>query len=288
LAWYDRSGQRIRELPQVAVGESPALSPDGQFAAVQKRLATANDIWLADLVRGSATRLTFSSGLSTAPTWSPDGKRIAYRVRSGTTGIYEVDVNGNGKERLLAPTDGIPLSWSTDGKYLLYRGVESGVPRLFLRSLTDDTKSIPVASANGVSNTGAISPDGRSIAFSSNESGRSEVYVQPMPPETGKRPVSVNGGSWPRWRRDGKELFFLSLDWKMMAVDVNPSTSVVGIPRELFQTPLSFVSVRNSTAYDVTADGERFLIYSTGQQANAPITVVLNWFEELKQRVSVK
>ena len=288
LAWYDRSGQRIGELPQVAVGESPALSPDGQFAAVQKRTATSSDIWLADLVRGSGTRLTFSSGLSTAPTWSPDGKRIAYSVRSAQAGIYEVDANGNGKERLLASMDGVPLSWSTDGKYLLYRGVEGGVPRLFLRSVTDDTKSIPVASANGVSNTGTISPDGRSIAFSSNESGRSEVYVQPMPPETGKRSVSVNGGSWPRWRRDGKELFFLSLDWKMMAVDVNPSTSVVGIPHELFQTPLSFVSVRNSTAYDVTADGERFLIYSTGQRANAPITVVINWQEELKQRVPLK
>ena len=109
-----------------------------------------------------------------------------------------------------------------------------------------------------------------------------------MPPATGKRAISVNGGTWPQWRRDGKELFFLSLDWKMMAADVDSSTMVVGIPHELFQTPISFVSVRNSTAYDVSADGQRFLIYSTGYRANAPITVVLNWLEELKQRVPTK
>jgi eukaryotic-like serine/threonine-protein kinase len=289
LVWYDRSGQRVRELPQIAIGDSPVLSPDGQFAAVQKRSATANDIWLADLVRGSATRLTFSDGVFTAPTWSPDGKRIAYYFRSGNArGIYERTVNDNGQERLLIPKDGSPLSWSTDEKYLLYRALDLGRPRLFLLSLTGDRQSIPVGSVNGASTSGAISPDGRSIVFSSAESGRSEVYVQPMPAATGKRSVSVNGGSWPRWRRDGKELFFLSLDWKMMAADVNPSTSAIGIPHELFQTPISLVSVRNSTAYDVSEDGQRFLIYSTGQRANAPITVVLNWFEELKQRVPVK
>jgi eukaryotic-like serine/threonine-protein kinase len=290
LVWYDRSGQRVRELPQVTVGDSPALSPDGQFAAVQKRSATADNIWLADLVRGSATPLTFS-GLSNSPSWSPDGKRIAYGVRSGKApGMYEMNVNDNGQQRLLTPKVGSPQSWSTDEKYLLYRARDLGRPRLFLLSLTGDRQSIPVGSVNGTSasTSGAISPDGRSIAFSSAESGRSEVYVQPMPPGTSKRPVSVNGGFWPRWRRDGKELFFLSLDWKMMAADVNPSTSVVGIPHELFQTPIRYVSVRNSTAYDVSKDGQRFLIYSTGQRANTPITVVLNWTEELKQRVPAK
>jgi serine/threonine protein kinase len=289
LVWYDRSGQRVRELPPVAIGESPVLSPDGQFAAVQKRSATAIDIWLADLVRGSATRLTFS-GNSTAPSWSPDGRRLAYWVRAGQAkaGIYEMNVNDNGQELLLTPKGGSPLSWSSDGKYLLYRALDAGRARLFLLSLTGARQSVPVASVNGASNSGAISPDGRSIAFSSNESGRSEVYVQQMPPATSRRPVSVNGGSWPRWRRDGKELFFLSLDWKMMAADVNPTTSAVGIPHELFQTPISYVSVRNSAAYDVSADGQRFLIYSTGQRADAPITVVLNWFTELQQRVPVK
>jgi len=289
VAWYDRSGQRVRELPQVAIGESPALSPDGQFVAVQKRSASSSDIWITDLVRGSGTRLTFSSGLSTAPSWSPDGKRIAYYTRSAKTGIYEMDVNGNGQERLLTPKDGSPLSWSSDGKYLLYRGRSEGNgPRLFLLSVTGDKQSVPVGSVNGASTSGAISPDGRLIAFSSTESGRTDLYVQPMPPATGKRPVSVNGGVWPMWRRDGKELFFLSLDWKMMAADVNPSTAVVGIPHELFQTPISSIGVRNSTAYDVSPDGQRFLIYSASQRTNVPITVVLNWFEELKQRVPVK
>jgi len=291
LAWFDRFGQRVRELPQVAIGESPALSPDGQFAAVQKRTASSSDIWLTDLVRGSSTRLTFSGGLATAPSWSPDGKRIAYHtIRSGKTGMYEIDANGNGQERLLTSSNDYPLSWSPDGKYLLYRGVNlsgSG-PRLFLFSVAGDNQSIPVTSVNGASTSGAISPGGRSIAFSSTESGQSEIYVQSMPPATGKRAISVKGGNWPRWRRDGKELFFLSLDWKMMAADVDPVTAVVGVPHELFQTPLSFVSVRNGTAYDVSGDGQRFLMDSTGQTANAPITVILNWDQELKRLEPVK
>ena len=289
LVWFDRSGHRARELPTVAVGESPALSPHGQFAAVQKRTARASDIWLTDLVRGSGTRLTFSDGFASAPVWSPDGERIAYHVRSSHPGIYEIPVNGNGQERLMTSGDAYPLSWSRDGKYLLYRMISGqGGPRLFLLSLTGDKQSIPVTSANGVSASGAISPDGRSIAFSSTESGRSEIYVESVPSVTGKRAISVNGGSWPRWRSDGKELFFLSLDWKMMAADVDPNTTVVGIPHELFRTPLSFVSVRNSTAFDVSADGREFLMYSTGQRANTPITVVLNWMEELKQRVPTR
>jgi len=290
LAWFDRSGQRVRELPQVAIGDSPALSPDGQFAAVQKRTASSSDIWVTDLVRGSSTRLTFSSGPASAPSWSPDGKRIAYRIGSGKTGIYEIDANGNGQERLLTSSDGDPLSWSPDGKYLLYRVLRGrdGVPRLFLFSVAGDKQSIPVTSVNGASTSGTISPDGRSIAFSSRESGQSEIYVQPMPPATGKRAISVNGGNWPRWRRDGKELFFLSLDWKMMAADVDPVTAVVGVPHELFQTPLSLVSVRSGTAYDVSGDGQRFLMDSTGQTANAPIAVILNWDQELKHLAPVK
>src|SRR5262249_36752898 len=147
-------------------------------------------------------------------------------------------------------------SWSPDGKYLLYRGQG---PRLFLFSVAGDKQSIPITSVNGAATSGAISPDGRSIAFSSTESGQPEIYIQSMP-ATGKRAISVKGGNWPRWRRDGKELFFLSLDWKMMAADVDPATAVVGVPHELFQTPLSFVSVRNGTAYDVSGDGQRFLM----------------------------
>ena len=289
LAWFDRSGQRVSELSQVGMGESPVLSPDGRFAAVQKRTGVSSDIWLVDLVRGSETRLTFSSGLAMAPSWSPDGKRVIYHVRSKTPGMYAIEVNGNGQERALTPTDGYPLSWSADGKYLLYRGVDEHGPRLFLLTVTSATQSMPVTSLNGVAPSGAISPDGRFIAVSSNESGRPEIYVQSMPPATGKSMISVNGGAWPRWRRDGRELFFLSPDRKMMAADVDPGVTRVGIPHELFQTSISPVSIpRNSTAYDVSADGQRFLMYSTVKQESAPITIVQNWSEELKQRVPTR
>jgi serine/threonine protein kinase/Tol biopolymer transport system component len=289
LAWFDRSGQRVSELSLGGMGESPVLSPDGRFAAVEKRTGTSSDIWLVDLVRGSETRLTFSSGLATAPSWSPDGKRVVYHLRSKTPGMYEIEANGNGQERALTPTDGYPLSWSSDGKYLLYRAVDEHGPRLFLLSLTSATQSMPVTSLNGVAPSGAISSDGRFIAFTSNESGRPEIYVQPMPPATGKNMISVNGGAWPRWRRDGKELFFLSPDRKMMAADVDPGATRVGIPHELFQTSIASISIpRSSTAYDVSADGQRFLMYSTGKQESAPITIVQNWQEELKQRVPTR
>jgi Tol biopolymer transport system component/predicted Ser/Thr protein kinase len=276
LAWFDRTGKVLSELPSAAAGEEPVLSPDGRLAAVQKISASGRrDVWLTDFDRGASTRLTFNTNAFGAA-WSPDGKRLAYRGNSDkkVTGIYERDASGAGQERLLAPGNGVPSSWSPDGQYILY-GIFSGA-KLFLLPLAGDKKPIPVGSPNGASFLGSISPDSKYIAFISNESGRLEVYVQPMPLATGKWQISVNGGTQPKWRRDGKELFFLSLDRKMMAVDLNLGPAVKpGVPHELFQTAVSNFTTPH---YDVSVDGQRFLIYLPSREtADAPIAVVLNW-----------
>jgi len=285
LGWYDRSGKSLKDLPQAAGGEDPELSPDGRFAAIERASGTGADIWLVDLARGSSTRLTFESGgkIYWRPIWSPDGKRIAYNLAGG--GVYVKDANGTGAEQPLLKSPGVPLSWSPDGRQILFQGPES---KLFLLPLADgsggqvDSDKAPVPVAARVAGIGAeISPDGKYFAFTSGESGRDEVYVEAMPPGIGKWQISIGGGAQPRWRKDGKELFFLSPGLKMMAVDIQTSQAVgAGVPHALFQT-----TARSAGAsyYDVSADGQRFLIATeAGNTVDAPITVVVNWWAGLK------
>jgi hypothetical protein len=152
---------------------------------------------------------------------------------------------------------------------------------MILFALDGSQKQIPIGSRNGASRMGRISPDGKFIAFISNESGRDEIYVQPMPPATGYKKVSINGGISPRWSHDGKELFFLSPDAEMMAVDmdlVNPP----GVPHRLFQ--LKNRDPIDLAGYDVRPDGQQFLFFMRQRDTeDAPITVVLNWWAELRQ-----
>jgi hypothetical protein len=280
LAWFDRTGKRLSQLSR-GVGNFLNLSPDGRFAAVVNLTPQGNqDIWIMDLVRGASTRFTFAPG-SNSPVWSPDGKRLAFQsAPNGKPGIYVKDANGAGQEQLLAAGGGkIPVSWAPDGQSILLTENSKG----FLLPLAGGQKPISVGLPDIFAQSQAkISPDGKYLTFSSAESGRPNVYVQAMPPNTGKWQISVNGGVQPRWRRDGKELFFLSEDHKMMAVDINlGSTFTAGIPHELF--PASAFSLLASR-YDVSADGQRFLIYSPDSSTgNAPITVVMNWWAGLKR-----
>jgi len=174
------------------------------------------------------------------------------------------------------------MSWSPDEKYLLLGQRGS---RMTLFALDGSQKPIPVGSRNAGSRWGRISPDGKSIAFTSNESGPSEIYVQPMPPAAGyPKKVSVNGGQSPRWRGDGKELFFVSTDAEMMAVDVTPDPVFsAGVPHRLFQ--LNSTDPIVLANYEVRQDGQQFLIFVPTQRGtqDLPITVVLNWWAELRQ-----
>jgi Tol biopolymer transport system component len=279
LTWLDRSGKQVESLPADASGVGPQLSPDDLSVAMSRTDASGNeDVWVTDLVRRSSTRLTFDPGSDFSPVWSPDGKRLAFLSLGSPQGIHVVDANDGAKQQLLiAPRTMAPSSSSPDGKYLLAAFLSG---KMTLVPLTGNGKPMPFGSANGNSSQGRFSADGRYIAFTSDQSGRNEVYVQPMPPATGQWKVSIEGGSQPHWRRDGKELFYVSPEGAMMAVDVKPGeTFYAGIPRQLFQ--VKGIDLSN---YDVRADGQQFLVFvPQGGTQDAPITVVLNWWAELEK-----
>ena len=282
LTWFDRSGKALSPLPSAASGLAPRLSPDGRFAAVHRTTAAGNNIWVLDLSRGSAIRLTSAKGGKSygSAVWSPDGKRVAYHLLGG--GMYVKEPGGNGAEKELVKTatPAVPQSWSADGRQILFWHED----RLYLCQVDGGQAPITIGPASAVWATGArISPDGKFFAFASTGTGRAEVYVEEMPPGTKKSMVSIDGGMQPKWRQDGKELFFLSPEGKLMAADMHTGEGIqAGVPHELFQTDLS---TPTSSQFDASPDGQRFLIGAPNFiTADAPITVVLNWWAGIRKQ----
>jgi serine/threonine protein kinase/Tol biopolymer transport system component len=289
LAWYERSGKLLQWLGTAGQYGNPALSPDEQRIAVD-RLDTetgAPDIWLFDLRRGGlAERRTFSAASEIMPLWSRDGSRIVFR--SGTT-FYQQALHANATTEILrdnvpGPMIG-PLDWSQDGRLLYYAQGEKQTPDIF----TASSSGHPVAHVKSEYSEGQaqLSPDGRWIAYVSDESGAYEVYVRAFPSGDGKQRVSIQGGMEPQWRADGKELFYLSTDRHLVSVAVGVgSTLEAGLPTPLFETRMSNVLNPSYTRnqYVVSADGNRFLINQPASGAGAPpITVVVNWPALLKR-----
>jgi eukaryotic-like serine/threonine-protein kinase len=237
--------------------------------------------WVLEFATGVSTRLGFDAA-SMSPVWSPDGKYVAW-FRSG--GIYREAVNGAGKKQLLLKTDlfSVPKSWSPDGRYLIYAQVSpaTGSADLFALAVAGDQGQLVLAATPANEGQGEFSPDGRWVAYTSNESGLSEIYVIPFPPTPngGRWMVSRGGGVQPRWRRDGRELFYISPDGTMMAVPV--STAPVfqaGIPQALFNTDMVDTGIRTGPmSWDIAPDGKRFLIISDKSQETSSLNVILNW-----------
>jgi Tol biopolymer transport system component len=283
LTWFDRSGRPVDALPVDASGIQPEISPDGSLVAVRKFGALGNTIWVTDLTRKASSPITFGQN-DIFPAWSPRGRRLAFlRVIGKDAGVHIVDVTDASKDQFLRGTiDHAPTSWWSDEKYLLLESRPSH--RMILFALDGSEKPIPVGSRNGSSRRGRISPNDKFIAFTSNQSGRDEIWVQAKPPGTWQKKVSINGGQSPRWRSDGKELFFVSPEAEMMAVDItlDPVVFSAGVPHRLFQ--LKSADPADLANYDVRPDGQQFLIFmhQRGTQ-DAPITVVLNWWAELRQ-----
>ena len=307
LTWFDRQGKPLGEAgePGTYSYNDLALSPDGtRLAAARvdpKVAAHEAGIWLLDLPRGVSTRFTFDLAPDWAPVWSPDGNRVAFAAnRAGGDGIYQKASNSGGKEGTGVGATGdpkFPDDWSRDGRFLLYSQRD---PRthadLWVMPLASD--GIPSGAATPFANTefseeqGRFSPDTHWIAYASDESGRSEIYVQPFPaPPNGgsKTRISRDGGNQPRWRRDGKELFYLSLDGKLMAAEVTEEPVFkAGLPKPLFQVSGARISHNDPKVagqvfgWDAAPDGKRFLI-DTATTSSEPVTVVLNWTAELKK-----
>jgi dipeptidyl aminopeptidase/acylaminoacyl peptidase len=299
LTWFDRGGKSLGDLGQPAdYFGGLALSPDGKrVAASEMDQAGKDDIWLLD-ARGVHTRFTFD-GQSTRPTWSPDGTRLVfYSLRGGSSNVYQKNSSGSGNEELLSKSAS-PEDWSPDGRYLLYSFLDPKNHNRDLWVLADPAeppenhKPVPYIQTPFDKRQAQFSPDGRWIAYASDESGpgQYQIYVQSFPAGAGKFQVSTGaGGTQPRWRRDGKEIFYLAADGKLMAVEAQTAPRFEAkAPKALFdpRIPRNHSPLWASFFYDITADGKRFLVNSNStapeSSAAAPITVVVNWLAALKR-----
>ncbi len=286
LAWMDRKGARTT-LGQPAEIITQGLSPDGKQVALSIRAqgGDGGDVWLLDVARGVPSRFTFRSGRSAEPVWSPDGSHIIFGVDNSS--LYEKAANGAGKEELVL-SGGLnirPQDWSRDGKFLVYMqtGGRTGTD-LWLLPLEGDRKPIPYLQTPFNESEAQFSPDGHWMAYASNESGQPQVYIQSIPASGTKFQISNAGGGQPRWRRDGKELFYISSDNKLMAVSLKVGDTVeADPPKPLFDLPPIYSTLTGIWAYEPSADGQRFLVLTESNAANAPITVVLNWQAGIKR-----
>jgi len=292
LTWFDRGGKELGRIGEPGGYVSPKLSPDGKRVAVYRTtgVGASGDIWVFDLARNTQTRLTFDAADDSTPLWSPDGSRIAFTsTRNNSFGLYQKNSNGIGDEELLLKTGAftVPEDWSLDGRFLVYMSTEGSGRDVSLLPLAGERKPVSFLKTPFYERHAQLSPDGRWMAYISDESGTSEVYVQSFPAGGGKWQVSTSGGVQPRWRHDGKELFYLGPDGKMMAVAVKAgATFEAGTPEALFQTRIYGLATapNYSQQYDVTPDGQRFLLNVDVSDVNSvPLTVVLDWTAALQK-----
>jgi eukaryotic-like serine/threonine-protein kinase len=278
LMWFDRNG---RELGAFGTPDpvlfNPEISPDGRRVALTRGRIDFSDIWIQEGSRSS--RFTTDPGDDRITIWSPDGRDIIYASKRGAQfDLYRKPADGVGPETPLLQSDILkfPCSWSPDGRFIIYWAQEH-LGDLMVLPLFGDRKPFPFLSTPFSEEGAVFSPDGKWVAYQSNESGRFEVYVRPFPGPGPAQPVSAAGGSSVRWRRDGKELYFLAPDSTLMAASVtaNGSTFETGTPQALFRTHAVYFP--NAQQYDVSRDG-RFLIVTELESAPAePIHVLLNW-----------
>jgi len=286
LVWLDRTGKRLGTIGKPGAYTVPALSPDEKTIAVTVGTNPTTDIWLQDLARGVMSRFTFGPGSGSNAVWSPDGTRIAFtsRTGSGAYNIYVKPSSSAGMEELLKAGgfNAFARGWSRDGKFIVSDEVGGGSSAdLWLLPIEGDHKPVPYLQTPFNESRGQFSPDGRWMTYVSNESGQNQVYVQPIPATGAKRQISTAGGDWPRWRRDGKELFYLAADRKLMAVPVDIGGAAsgsfeIGLAQPLFEMQLS----APANSWQPGADGRRFLmtVPAGGEAAAAtPITVITNW-----------
>lgn len=282
LVAHDRSGKTLRTFGQPSIYDDPRLSPDGSRLAftLYDGRGGRGDIWIEDIVRGTRSRFTFSPTEEDDPVWSPDGSSIVFSVTGdiaskASSGIGNIDMLYQSK------SDKVPNDWSSDGKYLAYGdfGVKTGRD-LWVLPMTGERNPIPIAQTEFAEQYGQFSPDNNWISYSSNETGRHEIYVQSFPALGGKMQVSTQGGAQAHWSANGKELYYLDPDGKLMVVDIVRTGSSIqfGLPKLLFQTSLETLAGPGHR-FDVTRDGLQFVINDQKEiELRAdPINLVINW-----------
>jgi serine/threonine-protein kinase len=286
LVWVNRKGAEQLLSAAAHAYVNPRISPNGRLVSVDIR-EQGRQVWLYDLSRETLTRLTFEGSSNSTPVWTPDGKRIAFQSNKegSTINLFWLLADGSGGLERLATSEYLqaPNSWSQDGQLLAFTELSptTGWDIWVLR--LGDRKAQPFLRTPFTEGAPRFSPDGRWLAYVSNESGRYEIYIQPYPGPGGKRLISTDGGTEPMWNHNGRELFYRSGD-KMMSVEIATQPSFAASkPRMLFEGPYvpTAATIPN---YDVSPDGQRFLMLKPIEQATQ-INVVLNWFEELKRRV---
>ena len=294
LTWLDRSGKSQEPVGPPGAYLDPELSPDGNHVAVALMDENGGrDLWLTDLRRGTSTRFSFEADREMFPVWGPDGSWLAFNSGSGWEGgwgdfTYPRRRIGGTEEKALPLEPGrnrILLDLSSDGRSILYYdGNGQAGPGLWSLPLLGEGKPQPFVRISNLTQA-RFSPDSRWVAYVDDESGRPEVYVDNFPTPNDKRQISINGGKQPRWRRDGRELFFIAADGRLMAVPIRGGTVLeIGTPVALFDAHIG-INMGDPGGgrhqYDVSADGQRFLINMTSSEPS-PLTVVLNWTVGLK------
>lgn len=293
LIWFDRAGKNLGPLEVEGAYTEQQLSPDGKRIVATRGDAAGRDLWMIDIARRTPTRFTFDPASELSPVWSPRGDTVVFASnRTGTHYLYKKSSRMAGGDILLSKTErgAYPDDWSKDGRFILYEqtgtetkfdiwilelsaeGMPLRPPSVFLQTKFDESHA-------------QFSPDGRFVAYVSNESGRAEVYVQNFPGQDGKWQISTDGGDQPQWRRDGKELFYIAADKTLMAVSVSTGDALeAGVPVPLFKTRVPSPTIStDKNHYLVTADGQRFLVSQLEDRNTQPITVVLNWAANLKR-----
>jgi eukaryotic-like serine/threonine-protein kinase len=299
LSWHDRQGKLLGSVVATGPVHDPAIAPDEKSVAFRRGSISSADLWLRDLTRGTNQRFTMDGSGPTTPVWSPNGDRIAFCSThgAGRFNLYEKSSGGIGPEQLLLATesDKVLTQWSRDSRFLVYSELNLKTKwdvSLLPMDAATARNPIPFLHSEFDEIHGQLSPDGHWMAYTSDESGRREVYVRPFPATDFQWRISLAGGGQPRWRSDGEELFFVGANGSIMVVEVKavPGTKPSfrsGAPQPLFETHLAQSPGDIQFQYDVSADGKRFLLDSVrlriGGGASEPfLIVVMNWNAQIK------
>jgi len=292
--WYDRKGNAISTVGPPGAYDHPEISPDGKRLAIDRAEASGRDVWLVDLSRGTSTRLTFDPAFDWMPAWTSGGSRVSFvSDRGGIPDLFEKSASGVGEETLVFRAEGRKhhLVSSADGRFLAFQVTSERLgftgPRqsggetksdVWAMPLFGDRKAFPVLQSQFAETDPRFSPDGKWLAYASDETGRREVYVQSFPTGSGKWQISTAGGSDPRWRKDGRELFYKS-GRVLMSVPVSAGASFeAGAPAVLFDTK------SGAHVYAVEPTGERFLILAPTGRTAPPLTVLLHGTAKLSSK----